>query len=57
MNQAHFDDLYFEEVDGNAKGDRAKKLAVQRRIYELKEKQRLKRELEDYDDFDYYYDI
>ena len=57
MNQAHFDDLYFEEVDSNAKGDRAKKLAVQRRIYELKEKQRLKRELEDYDDFDYYYDI
>ena len=51
MNDAHYDELLFDEIESNQKGDRAKRYAVQRRIYELKEQQRLKRELKDYDDY------
>ena len=54
MNIFQEDDQIAEFESNNIKADRQKKLETQRKIFELKEKQRLKRELDsDYDDWDW----
>ena len=54
MSERNIEEELFENLTSKGKADRQKKFETQRRIYELKEMQRLKRESRGLYDYDYW---